>query len=29
MSHDPQTCIDLIPQRLLDPITDKAIFFVY
>lgn len=28
MSHDPQTCIDLIPQRLVDPLTDKATWFV-
>lgn len=28
MSHDPQTCIDLIPQRLVDPFTDKATWFV-
>jgi len=28
MSHDPQTCIDLIPTRLIDPYTTDETFFV-
>jgi hypothetical protein len=28
MTQDPKTCIDLIPQRLVDPFTDKVSWFV-
>ena len=28
MSKSPSTCIDLFPQRLVDPFTDKVSWFV-
>jgi hypothetical protein len=28
MSKSPSTCIDLFPQRLIDPLTDRASWFV-